>query len=40
MNEIVYNDLFKIYYDFGKHIKFIENDKFYENCKITENDFV
>ena len=40
MNEIVYNDLFDIHYDFGKNIRFIENDIFYENCLINENSFV
>ena len=39
-NEIVYNDYFKIYYDFGAHIKFIENDIFYDDCKIVEDDFI
>lgn len=40
MNEVIYNDLFKIYYDFGKYIDFIVNDIFYENCTICENDFL
>lgn len=39
-DEIVFNDCFKIYYDFGKNIKFIEDNIFYENCKIDESDFV
>ncbi|MCL2519294.1 MAG: phosphotransferase [Oscillospiraceae bacterium] len=40
LDEVVYNDYFKIYYDFGANIKFIENDIFYEECKIDENDFI
>ena len=39
LNEVVYNDLFDIYYDFGKNISYIENNIFYENCKINENSF-
>jgi len=39
-DEIVFNDCFMIYYDFGKHVKYIENDIFYENCKIDESDFL
>jgi len=39
LNEVVYNDLFNIYYDFGKNIRFIENDVFYENCQINESCF-
>jgi Ser/Thr protein kinase RdoA (MazF antagonist) len=37
--EIVYNDLFHIYYDFGEHVKFIENDIFYDGCTIDDNAF-
>jgi Ser/Thr protein kinase RdoA (MazF antagonist) len=37
---IVYNDCFKIYYNFGESIKFIENDIFFEKCEIAESDFV
>jgi hypothetical protein len=40
LEETVYNDLFKIKYDFGQQIRFIENDIFYENCTINENDFI
>jgi Ser/Thr protein kinase RdoA (MazF antagonist) len=40
MNEVVYNELFEIYYDFGKNIAFIENDIFFENCLINENSFI
>jgi len=39
MDEVVYNDLFGIHYDFGKNIRFIENDIFYDNCQIGENSF-
>jgi len=39
MNEVVYNDLFDICYNFEKNIKYIENDIFYENCKIVKSDF-
>ena len=39
MNEVVYNDLFDIYYDFGKNISFIENDIFYECCQIRRQVF-
>ena len=40
LNEVVYNDYFKIYYNFGTSIKFIENDIFYDDCNIVEDDFV
>ena len=40
LTEVVYNDCFKIYYDFGKNIQFIENDMFFENCRIVETDFL
>ena len=39
LSEVIYNDLFDIYYDFGKNISFIENDVFYENCQINESSF-
>jgi Ser/Thr protein kinase RdoA (MazF antagonist) len=39
LDEIVYNDLFGIHYDFGKNIRFIENDIFYDGCLIGENSF-
>ena len=39
LDEVIYNDCFKIYYDFGKNIKFIEEGTFFDNCNITENDF-
>jgi len=40
LDEVVYNDYFKIYYDFGANIRFIENDIFYDDCKIVEDDFI
>jgi len=40
LDEVVYNDYFKIYYDFGANIRFIENDIFYDSCKIVEDDFI
>jgi len=39
-NVVVYNDLFRVYYDFSQQIKYIENDIFYDSCAINENDFV
>jgi len=40
MNEVVYNDLFKIHYDFGKNIYLIENDIFYDGCRINGSNFM
>ena len=37
---IVYNDCFHIYYNFGEHISYIENNIFFEECKIDENAFI
>jgi amicoumacin kinase len=37
---VIYNDLFKIYYDFGENIKFINNGIFFKNCHIDENVFI
>ena len=39
-DEVVFNDCFHISYDFGEHIRFIENDIFYEECTIRESDFI
>ena len=40
LDEVVYNDYFKVFYDFGAHIRFIENDTFYDGCEIVEDDFM
>ena len=40
MNEVVYNDLFKVHYSFEKHIHYIENDIFYDNCSIDVSDII
>lgn len=37
--EVVYNDLFKINYNFADQIKFIENDIFYNNCTLDVKIF-
>jgi len=39
LTETVYNDYFKIYYDFGESIRFIESDIFYDGCDVDENYF-
>ena len=39
IDETVYNDCFKIYFDFRKHIEYIEKDIFFDGCTINENVF-
>jgi len=39
-DEVVFNDCFNISYDFGEHIRFIENDIFYKKCNIDESVFI
>jgi len=39
-DEVVFNDCFNIAYDFGEHIRFIENDVFFNGCNIDESDFI
>jgi len=37
---VVYNELFKIHFNFPQYIKDIENDVFYEGCTINEKSIV
>jgi len=38
-NEVVYNDLFKIHYDFGREIQLIEDEAFFQGQAINGNEF-
>jgi len=40
LDAVVFNDCFNIAYDFGDHIRLIENDIFYDECNIRESDFI
>ena len=40
LDDIIYNDWLKIDFDIRKHISLIEQGKFYEGCKINEDDFL